>query len=469
MLKDVAHEIAVPIAYIINLSLRSGRVPNDWKIAEVIPLHKSGCKDDPNNYRPISILPVLSKILEKAVHKQLMAYLEQNDLLSENQFGYRKNRSTEIATTLFADTIRKAGDDGLLTGAVFLDLSKAFDTLGHDQLLLKLKSYGIKGLALHWFTDYLFQRSQVVKLGQELSEPCPLVCGVPQGSILGPVLFLLFFNDFEDCLSKCKFFQFADDTVIYVTSKYVSDIEKALNTDLSAISTYLKTNDLVINLKKGKTESMLFGTAKRISTVQPECRELKLLCNDIPINSTTSYTYLGTILDQNLVLNLDFDSKYKRASSKLGVLRKLMSLLTLDAARLVYECVFISALKHNCIVHLNLNKTQTEKLRSLERRANTLLKAKTTPIANTFNKQAVLTVRKCLDKAIAPCFQNYFCFRQHRLNTRNNNISITLPRVKLELARGSFYFMGAQLYNTLPKDIRESKTAFKEQVKLFFK
>ena len=147
-------------------------------------------------------------------------------------------RSTELATTLFTDFIRKSADNGLMTGAVFLDLSKAFDTLGHDCLLQKLKSYGIKGLALQWFTDYLFQRSQIVKLSQERSSPCPLVCGVPQGSILGPVLFLLFF---DDCVHHSNVLQFADDTVIFVSSKKVCDIEYLLNSDLNSVSLYLNT------------------------------------------------------------------------------------------------------------------------------------------------------------------------------------------------------------------------------------
>ena len=215
-----------------------------------MPLHKSGNTTDHNNFRQISILPIISKILEKAVHHQLIDYLERNSLLSQNQFGYRNKRSTELATALLTDSIRKAGDNGLLTGAVFLDLSKAFDTLGHDRLLEKLKSYGVKGLAFNWFADYLFQRSQVVKLGQELSAPCSMVCGVPQGSILGPILFLIFFNDFDDCLCHSKILQFADDTMSYVSSNCVSEIETKLKMDMSAIFVYLKTNDLVINLSK---------------------------------------------------------------------------------------------------------------------------------------------------------------------------------------------------------------------------
>ena len=138
------------------LSLRTATVPTSWKTALITPIHKNGSKTDANNYRPISVLPVVSKILEKTVQYQLMDYLEKNHLLSEKQFGYRRKRSTELAATLFADNIRKESDKGLVSGALFIDLSKAFDTLGHGNLLRKLELFGIKGIALKWFTDYLF-------------------------------------------------------------------------------------------------------------------------------------------------------------------------------------------------------------------------------------------------------------------------------------------------------------------------
>ena len=194
-----------------------------------------------------------------------------------------------------------------------------------------------------------------MKLGQERSSPCPLVCGVPQGSILGPVLFLLFFDDFNDCIHHCNVLQFADDRVIFVSSKKVCDIENLLNSDLNSVSLYLNTNELVANLKKGKTESMLFGTAKRISSLPGDSRNFKLFFNDNPINFTDTYTYLGTVLDLNLLQNTDFDSKYKIALKKLGVLRKLMELLTTEVAHLVYDRIIVSALKYNCIFNLNLN------------------------------------------------------------------------------------------------------------------
>jgi len=392
LLKDSRSEIAKPLAYVINLSLRTATVPTSWKTALITPIHKSGSKTDANNYRPISVLPVVSKILEKAVQHQLMDYLEKNHLLSQKQFGYRRKRSTELAATLFADNIRKESDKGLVSGAVFIDLSKAFDTLGHANLLRKLELFGIKGIALKWFTDYLFARQQLVKFNNKLSDPLFLLCGVPQGSILGPILFLIFFNDIENCLTFCDIIQFADDTVIYVSSNTVDEIQRKLSIELQNIANYFQENELVINLKKNKTECMLMGTAKRLSSSP---KELEIFYNYTKVSCTTTYKYLGTHIDQHLNLSENFDQKFKKASSKLQLLKRLRPLLTQEAAIAVYKSVIISALKYSCIIQLNLSRTQKEKLKSLERRASNILDTDDIPsIQNDFCKHAVKLVRK---------------------------------------------------------------------------
>ena len=178
----------------MNLSIKTSTVPNIWKSAKVVPIFKSGNHDLPENYRPISVLPVLSKVFEKAVHYQFLQFLETNKLLSDSQFGFRKYRSTKLAAALLCDNIRKEMNNGNMIGAVYLDLSKAFDTIGHGLLLNKMNTYGVSGKELNWFTDYLFNRTQIVEIENVRSDTEPVYCGVPQGSILGPLLLIVFFK-----------------------------------------------------------------------------------------------------------------------------------------------------------------------------------------------------------------------------------------------------------------------------------
>ena len=214
LLKDVASKISKPLAFIINKYLSSGIVPDLWKISKVTPLYKSDSKSDFSNYRPISVLPCLSKVLEQVVHRQLSNYLEKHYLLKSSQFGFRPRRSTELACNLLVDDIRKNIDNGLLTGVIYLDLSKAFDTVSHSYLLSKLPSYGINGNEFTWFQNYLFNRKQHIFYDGHLSKAFPVFRGVPQGSILSPTLFLLHLDGIDNCLRHSSIIKYADDTVI---------------------------------------------------------------------------------------------------------------------------------------------------------------------------------------------------------------------------------------------------------------
>ena len=188
MIVDGANEIAGPLSNLINRCLEMAIFPCAEKCSKITPVYKSGEKTIMDNYRPISILPVISKVFERVVHNELYDYLEANNVLSERQFGFRKRSSTQHAVTFFSDFIRTNMDRGLMTGAVFIDLRKAFDTVDHERLLSKLLNYGIKNKELCWFESYLFGRTQIVSYDGALSESQAISCGVPQGSILGPLL-----------------------------------------------------------------------------------------------------------------------------------------------------------------------------------------------------------------------------------------------------------------------------------------
>ena len=195
-------------------------------------------------------------------------------------------------------------DKGEITGAIYIDLSKAFDTISHGMLLQKLLRYGIVGTPREWLTNYLFNRTQCVAYGDTLSEPQPIFCGVPQGSILGPLLFVLHFNDSADVLTHCEIVKYADDTVLFVSSKSIEIIESHLNADFKSFATWLQENELVINVKKGKTEFMVFGTVRRLKTLKTPPFEVQH--QGLNVNYTTSYKYLGIKVTPSLNLTENF-------------------------------------------------------------------------------------------------------------------------------------------------------------------
>ena len=437
-------------------------MPSEWKVAKVIPLYKSGSLAKIDNYTPISILPTLSKILEKIVYKQLMAHLERHSLLFEYQFGFRPNRSTELAVTYFTDLIRKEADNGKATGAVFIDLSKAFDTISHSVLLSKLSRYGVYDMELLWFTDYLFLRKQIVQFNGVLSKPNPINTGVPQGSILGPLLFLIFFNNVHSPLRHCKIITYADDTVICTSSSDIDVIQSNLSQDLENLSNWFRDNELIFNLKKGKSEVMLFGTGKRLNLFQG-C-QVKLSVNDSPINTTTCYKYLGVHLDPTLNFETHFQKMYKKAAGRVNLLRRIRPSIDTLSAQRIYQSMIMPMFTYCGYNSLGWSESRKRKIRSIETRSLEIITPKCSvqncdlrflTIDNFLQKRACRFVFDCLNGTVCCPFKDYFERLHHNaLITRNNGNTVKIPKVKLDFARRSFYFLGASIFNSLPLSLR---------------
>ena len=189
--------------------------PDALKISEVIPIHKGGSTEEINNYRPISLLSIFDRIIEKLTHARMYEFLQEHNILCQNQVGFRKNNSTTSALIEITEKIKETIDNKKYGCGIFMDLCKAFDTVNHDILLKKLEHYGIRGNALEWFRSYLTNRKQYVSLNGECSESKHITCGVPQGSCLGPLLFLIYINDLSNISEVLHFYLFADDTNIY--------------------------------------------------------------------------------------------------------------------------------------------------------------------------------------------------------------------------------------------------------------
>ena len=246
LLKDSANVLTPVLTKLFNRSLSSSIYPDIWKCGKVTALFKSGERTDPNNYRPITVLPIVSKILEKAAHSQMYSYLQDNKLLSPFQFGFRPKSSTEIALVDFTDSILENMDRGLFTGVVSIDLTKAFDTVDHGILYDKLKRAGFADTSVNWLESYLTNRTQVTAVGNIYSSAKSVHIGVPQGSVLGPLLFIIYVNDLPSCIKHCNVSLYADDTVIYFSSD-ISVVEDKLNNDLASLSRWLNENLLTLN------------------------------------------------------------------------------------------------------------------------------------------------------------------------------------------------------------------------------
>lgn len=492
--KDSAPIIAGPLSHVINLSIIQGIMPDDLKSARVKPLYKKNNKTDPGNYRPVSILCVVSKIIERIIYDQLESYLTSNNLLYEYQSGFRRGFSTDTCLIHLSDYIRFQMDKGHLVGMVLLDLQKAFDTVNHTILLMKLQAMGLKDSSINWFSSYLSDRKQVVEISGTHSSPANISCGVPQGSILGPLLFLVYVNDMAAVVQN-KLMLYADDSAILVSSKNKEDIELLLSKDMNTVSQWLACNKLSLHL--GKTESILFGSKQRLKHQS----NLNVKCNDQLIESTSSVKYLGATIDQFLSFEFMANSIIKKANSRLKFLYRKSEYLSLHTKKLLVsaliQCHFDYAssawflglsqtLKHK------LQVTQNKMIRfllNLEPRShisrNHFYSLNWLPVESRVNQNILCHVFKIVSNKSPSYLKEHFkpVNSSHSYATRFGTRSVTQNgtcsmsdsgRLCLlsvnSFGKRSFAFNGCNLWNCIPQDARDAKTlsAFKFKVKNYF-
>ena len=462
MIIDGANEISAPLSELINHCLETSVFPSEEKIAKVTPIYKSGERSSMDNYRPISVLPVLSKVIERVVHQQVYDYLEKNELLSRRQFGFRNRSSTQHAVTLFSDSIRKNMDKSLMTGAVFIDLSKAFDTVDHARLLSKLSIYGIKDREMSWFSSYLFNRKQYVAIDGQSSEMLPISCGVPQGSILGPLMFILLINDIESNLRLCNIILYSDDTVLFYAGKTSTEIENILGSELEQIARWLNKNNLVINLKKSKTECVLYGTQQKTS--KSAAFEVKL--DGLKIAESAAYKYLGVVMDKSLTYAEHIEKTLKKAGSRVKLLSRIRPNLTPHAAETIYRVMILPLLIYCNNIFVEMSPSKKQRFESIPIRSLKIINGrrnsvKLPSINHIRNRMCAVEVFKCLNGLAPPDFIEYFQRLQHGKATRGNEHSLLLPRVKSEAGRKTFAFQGVKIFNKVPNKLKSETSVLK--------
>ena len=428
VLKLLSPVLCFPLKEIINISFATGIYPDKLKLAEIIPVYKN--KGDPHlvvNYRPISLLSNINKIFEKLVHERLYCFLELHDCIYELQFGFRTKHSTNHALMSLTEIIRNALDNSNFACGIFVDFQKAFDTVDHDILLQKLEHYGIRGLANNWFKSYLSNRQQYVSINGFHSNPLPMKYGVPQGSVLGPLLFLIYINDLRNSIRHCIVHHFADDTNLLYSSKNLKTIQNKINQDLKSLCTWLRANK--ISLNASKTELIVFRDPRKKLTM-----DMKIKIDGKKLIPCSSVKILGVYLDCHLnwhIHRTELSTKLSRATGMLSKIRYYVNKATLN---MVYYGIFSSLLIYGSQIWGQKNAV-TGKLQTLQNKALRIMHfqpARTTAtplfkssnilkIDDYVNLQNFLLAYRSLKGLLPPSLQGKMSFIEHPHATRNKD------------------------------------------------
>lgn len=346
LLKSIKNEIISPLTLIINQSFNTGIFPKELKLAKVIPVFKKGESSKLNNYRPISLLPSMSKVFERIMHSQLTKYLTDNNLLFAQQYGFRPKHSTELAIVDIVDRLLKSMDSDLIPFSVYIDLSKAFDTLVHSILLNKLAYYGIHNNALALLSDYLNDRQQYVDINGISSSLGNISTGVPQGSILGPLLFLIYINDLSKSSEFFQFLSYADDTTLLcnLDSKCNNlTVTDKINTELSRVYVWLTVNKLSLNIDK--TKYMLFykPNRKNIPKVEPSIANKNL-------DQVSCFNFLGVNIDSALSWKSHINKISSKIAKSCGIISKLKHFLPKQILMNIYNALLLPHLNYAILV-----------------------------------------------------------------------------------------------------------------------
>ena len=409
LLKDILSLTNIPLYHVFNLSFQTGYIPVELKTARVVPIFKSDQNTDFNNYRPISLLPSISKLLEKLVAKQMTSFLNKHSILYELQFGFRKGHDTTQPVLHFLNKISEAlsRDEPEFTIGIFLDLKKAFDTADHRILIEKLKNYGFRGVSGLWFKNYLTNRQQIVTINGVDSEPRKLDIGVPQGSVLGPLLFLLLINDLPNAVDFFTLL-YADDTTFQLSSKHLSDLSIKVNKELEKAANWFSSNKLTLNISK--TKFMLFKP-KRINV---DVSELKININGISLERigsnlpTKSFKFVGLNIDENLTWEFHISKTKSKLAYANQLISKAKNFLPLETRVLLYNCLFKPHLEYGVVAWGGAGQNRLRGIINAQKKClrNILCKKSMSHTEPLFKKLKILKFNDLFEYNCVVCMHN---------------------------------------------------------------
>ena len=475
--------LAPVLSTIFNKSISEGLFPNNWKVARVAPIFKEGPTEDRSNYRPISVLPVVSRLFEKTIFNQLYAYFDDNKLFYSHQSGFRALHSVLTCLLKSSDDWYHDFDKGFLSSVVFIDLKKAFDTVDHAILIQKLCHYGVQGKELDWFKSYLQDRKQCCKINGHTSKIENVNCGVPQGSCLGPLLFLIYINDLPCALQSTKVTMYADDTSISYSSKSIAEINEAVNSDLKRLQLWLEGNKLSLNV--AKTQSMILGSSSNLKKhhLDNGDPEINLHINEDNLDMIGSNKYLGVQIDSELKWREHITFAIGKISRAMGMLKYAKKYLPLEIVKNMYTSIVEPHFRNCCSVWGCCGETLLDKLQKLQNRAARIVTNSSydTSSLPLIGRLGWLTIKEMIEfeiatmvykslHGLAPEYMQLMFTKLSENNSRslrNTDTDLRIPRFATSYGQRSFSYRGVTVWNKLSTEIKNapSLATFKNLLK----
>lgn len=473
ILKECSSSIVPQLVNIFNTMLNTGEYPEILKIHKIVPIPKERSPTAMSSFRPISVLSSVNNVFEKILYRQLSAYFEQNSLLNPSQYGFRRGCGTEEATINVINYICKLLDEGYNgVAGIFFDLTKAFDMIDHDIMVQKLRNYGVRGNELSLFKSYLENRKQFVQINECKSSMISAKHGVPQGSTLGPLLFIIYMNDLVNLELTGKLFMYADDICVFYPYKSEAVVKSYMERDASLICEYMRVNKLFLN--ESKTKIMRFRPLRHFNS------QFSLNIGGKEIKEVSTIKYLGLHLQSNLAWDEHIRHLKLKISPALGLLYKFKNKFDTRTKFLIYQSLIGSHLNYLAIIYAHKNNTALKSLQRLQNRslkavANLDIRHSTSslyhdifpsvmPIYCRYRFQVLLYVYKCLKNIGHHTL--LFTRNQSSFNTRNNQ-QLRVVLCRTETTKQRIEYAGCHAFNALPQIFNEynSIQIFKRKLK----
>lgn len=480
MYKLLFEELKQPLLHIINYSLEKGKVPDHLRLSTVIPIRKVRNTVKIEEFRPVNMLPSMAKILEKVVYDQLMEHVQRNNILDRFQSGFRVNHSCEMALQYLLNEWKCERDNGNVVVVIFLDLKRAFETVDRNRLLKKLEKYGVAESALGWFGSYLSDRKQKVKCSEVESEILGTKKGVPQGSILGPLLFLLYINDIGSSLRYCRYHLFADDTVIYLTGKDREEVCQRMSEDLNRLHAWLETNYMKLNVRK--TRGMLLGQNKVVELWKE--RGFTLMVDGECIELVEEYKYLGVIVDRELNFGSHVDYVCRKIAKKIGVMSRCRNTLSEWSRRIIFNTIVLPHFVFGATILYLARMSDLKRMQVLQNRAMRVIIGcdRYTRIEWMLERLGWIRVGELLECAALSFIHKTKCGKVpgyfediltqrgevHEYDTRQKG-HFNVKKYRYEKNKNSLFYRAVVQYNQLPEEYKSMEVRkFDRSIKKYY-